>query len=145
MRPPKSSGRPPTGLELTCSDDWLALAMLTRPELQGGRGEIQSGAEQCRHSKSESGGNRKANVRKPIEVTGGRALGTRSVGDWFAFADVSVLGSIAVWNYERFPVRSTFHAQQPKRSVICSGTGAASAPGPKLRMTGETSTPRTAG
>ena len=39
------------------------------------------------------------------------------------FADVAFLGSVAVWNYERFPVRSTFHAQQPKRSVICSGTG----------------------
>jgi hypothetical protein len=66
------------------------------------------------------------------------------LGDWFAFADVGFLGSVVGWNYDRFPVRSTLHAQQPKRSVICSGTGTASALGPKLRMTGETSTPRTA-
>jgi hypothetical protein len=81
----------------------------TRSE-QRDRGEIQSGTEQRRQSEPENGANYKANIDKPIFVPGWCALEMHGAGDWFTVADVAVLGSVAVWNYDRFPVRSTLHA-----------------------------------
>jgi hypothetical protein len=63
----------------------------------------------CAPRDQRKSSNPKANVDKPVFVpilTGWRALGMRGVEECFVFADLAVLGSVAIWNDNGPPVQT---------------------------------------